>query len=82
MCDDQLYNKCYFGSKHLIEKYHNEVIKCIRLIYQSKPEKITPALKLKFFAETRHSYGHTGLLLSGGAAFGKFHYGLIKALYE
>jgi len=38
--------------------------------------------KLEFFAETRHSYGRTALLLSGGATFGKFHFGLIKALYE
>lgn len=38
--------------------------------------------KLEFFAETRHSYGRTALLLSGGATFGKFHFGLLKALYE
>jgi len=38
--------------------------------------------KLEFFAETRHSYGRTALLLSGGATFGRFHIGLIKALYE
>lgn len=38
--------------------------------------------KLTFFSETRHSYGHTALLLSGGASFGKFHFGLIKALLE
>ena len=38
--------------------------------------------KLEFFAETRHAYGRTALLLSGGASFGKFHFGLIRALYE
>ena len=38
--------------------------------------------KLEFFAETRHSYGRTALMLSGGAHFGKFHFGLLKALYE
>ena len=38
--------------------------------------------KLEFFAETRHAYGKTALLLSGGATFGKFHFGLIRALYE
>ena len=36
--------------------------------------------KMQFFAETRHSFGHTALMLSGGATFGKFHFGLIKAL--
>lgn len=38
--------------------------------------------KLEFFAETRHAYGKTALLLSGGATFGKFHFGLIRALFE
>jgi len=38
--------------------------------------------KLEFFAETRHAYGRTALMLSGGANFGKFHFGLLKALYE
>ena len=38
--------------------------------------------KLDFFAETKHSYGKTALILSGGATFGKYHFGIIKALYE
>ena len=38
--------------------------------------------KLEFFAETRHAYGRTALMLSGGANFGKFHVGLLKALHE
>ena len=38
--------------------------------------------KLEFFSETRQSYGRTALLLSGGATFGKFHFGLLSALYE
>ena len=38
--------------------------------------------KLTFFAETRHSYGKTALFLSGGASFGKWHFGTLRALYE
>ena len=78
----ELYNRCYYGTKRSIEKYHNEVIKCIKTIYYADDNKITQKNKLRFFAETRHSYGHTALMLSGGASFGKFHLGLIKALYE
>ena len=37
---------------------------------------------MEFFAETRHSYGRTALFLSGGAHFGKYHFGVLKALYE
>lgn len=78
----ELYDQCHFGTKRLIEKYHNEVIKCIQFIYYYKGTRLNMSHKLEFFAETRHSYGRTALLLSGGATFGRFHIGLIKALYE
>jgi TAG lipase / steryl ester hydrolase / phospholipase A2 / LPA acyltransferase len=38
--------------------------------------------KITFFRETRNSYGRTALLLSGGASFGTFHLGVVKALFE
>jgi TAG lipase/steryl ester hydrolase/phospholipase A2/LPA acyltransferase len=36
--------------------------------------------RLAFFNEIRHSYGRTALLLSGGAALGIYHVGVVKAL--
>lgn len=38
--------------------------------------------KLKFFNETRHAYGRTALMLSGGAAMGLNHLGVVKALLD
>jgi hypothetical protein len=38
--------------------------------------------RLAFFNETRHSYGRTALLLSGGAALGIYHVGVVKTLME
>ena len=70
------------GTKRGIEKYIDEVIKCIKVIYQADPNLMSIENKLEFFAETRHAYGKTALMLSGGAAFGKFHFGLLKALWE
>ena len=78
----QLYNQCHFGTKRNIEKYIDEVIKCVRAIYHADPTLMGIESKLEFFAETRHSYGRTALLLSGGASFGKFHFGVLKALWE
>lgn len=52
------------------------------MIYMAGPNSMTIESKLEFFAETRHAYGRTAILLSGGATFGKFHFGLLKALYE
>ena len=80
--DPSLYNKCHLGTKRSIEKYIDEVIKCLKSIYQANPNLMSIENKLEFFAETRHSYGNTALMLSGGANFGKFHFGLLKALYE
>ena len=80
--DPQLYNTCHLGTKRIIEKYIDEVIKCIKTIYYADSNMMSIESKLEFFAETRHSYGRTALLLSGGATFGKFHFGLVKALYE
>ena len=70
------------GTKRNIEKYIDEVIKCIKIIYHADPNLMSIESKLEFFAETRHAYGKTALMLSGGAGFGKFHFGLIKALWE
>jgi len=80
ICHHKLFNKCHRGTKILIENYHNEIIKCIKTLYNS--QKLPPSLKLKFFAEARHSYGQTALFLSGGGAFAKYHNGVVKALYE
>lgn len=38
--------------------------------------------RLAFFNETRHSYGRTALLLSGGAALGFYHVGVVKTLIK
>ena len=67
----QLYEQCHFGTKRVIEKYHNEVIKCIQFIYYYKGSKFDLSQKIEFFAETRHSYGRTALLLSGKRNFVK-----------
>ena len=80
--NSDLYNKTHFGTKVLIEKYHKEVFKCIKVIYDCHPGSLSLQQKLTFFAETRHSFGHTALMLSGGAGFGRFHFGLLAALFE
>ena len=82
ICDPSLYKVSYIGTKKLIEDYHNEVIRCIQFIYYFDSSKLNLNKKFKFFSETKHSYGNTALFLSGGASFGKYHLGVVKALYE
>ena len=63
-----------------ISKYNNEVKDQLNKIANS--EDINLNDKIKFFRETRHSFGRTALLLSGGASLGTFHMGVAKALFD
>lgn len=49
---------------------------------QPGEQPIPTDARLAFFNETRHAYGRTALLLSGGAALGMYHLGVVKALVE
>ncbi|KAL1201495.1 Triacylglycerol lipase SDP1 [Cardamine amara subsp. amara] len=45
-------------------------------------EELSLEEKLSFMHETRHAFGRTALLLSGGASLGAFHVGVVKTLVE
>jgi TAG lipase/steryl ester hydrolase/phospholipase A2/LPA acyltransferase len=63
-----------------IFKYLDEIKSQLDKILKSKKIELTE--KIRFFRETRHSFGRTALLLSGGASFGSFHMGVVKALFD
>ena len=83
-----LFSKALAGTKVLVETYHNVICASLNFICHAPPitpnyeETIPTDVKLAFFNETRHSYGRTALLLSGGAALGFYHVGVVKALME
>ena len=78
----ELFNICYLGTKNLIEDFHKEFILCLEFIFNLPPEKFPITNKLEFFAETRHAFGRTCLMLSGGAGLGLYHLGVLKTLFE
>jgi len=92
ICNPELHQKSHVGTKRDVEDYVNVVVFLLKRIavfspslkaLQSKQHK--HALhheKLTFFNETRHAYGRTALMLSGGASMGLLHLGVIKALLE
>ena len=49
IANPELYNQCMYGTKKLIEKYHNEVIECTRFIYYYKGTKLGLQSKVEFF---------------------------------
>eukprot|EP00884_Botryococcus_braunii_P020442 jgi/Botrbrau1/7081/Bobra.0165s0103.1 len=45
-------------------------------------ESLDIQTRLDFLRETRHAFGRTALVLSGGGALGAFHIGVVKALFD
>eukprot|EP00804_Cyclotella_cryptica_P021086 CCRYP_021109-RB/>CCRYP_021109-RB protein AED:0.28 eAED:0.28 QI:426/0.75/0.6/1/0.75/0.6/5/0/486 len=81
-----LFSRAMAGSKLLIETYHNVVCAALDYVCDApvapNDDPIPNDSRLAFFNETRHSYGRTALLCSGGAALGFYHVGVVKALME
>lgn len=59
-----------------------QVVRALNLVALENTPSVTIRQKLAFFNETRHSMGRSALMLSGGASFGCYHVGVIKALHE
>ncbi|KAI3514404.1 hypothetical protein L1887_12781 [Cichorium endivia] len=81
MCNPELH-KCRHQVPKLIKEYIDEVSTQLRMVCDSDCEEILLEEKLAFLHETRHAFGRTALLLSGGASLGSFHVGVVKTLVE
>ena len=75
------------GSTTTGNAYRETVIAALRLVATSHftdadASTVSVAERIAFFNETRHSFGRSALLLSGGATMGMYHVGVVKALSE
>lgn len=77
-----LYTQLRAGTKALIEEYIDVVVRALHLVSIETSGLVTNLDKLNFFNETRHSFGRSALMLSGGATLGMYHVGVIKCLHE
>ncbi|CAB9522298.1 Patatin-like phospholipase domain-containing protein [Seminavis robusta] len=86
-----LFSHSKAGTKVLVETYHNVVCAALEFVCDAPVDDDTDLnnnnyvpteAKLAFFNEVRHAYGRSSLLLSGGAALGFYHVGVVKALME
>lgn len=75
----RLYEKCYIGTKTLIEEFLVEYDLCFKMVQESNLPLIN---RIQFFREIRHVFGKTALILSGGGLLGMYHMGVVKTLYE
>ncbi|GLT63161.1 hypothetical protein SLA2020_357420 [Shorea laevis] len=81
MCNPELH-KGRLQVPKLIKEYIDEVSTQLRMVCDSDSEELSLEEKLSFMHETRHAFGRTALLLSGGASLGAFHSGVVKTLVE
>ncbi|KAI0723314.1 patatin-domain-containing protein [Earliella scabrosa] len=76
----RLYSETYYGTKVLIESYITEVEKALEYI-RDTPE-ISNEEKKRFFKSANTNLGTSALCLSGGASFGYYHFGVVKAFLD
>ncbi|MQM07333.1 hypothetical protein Taro_040173 [Colocasia esculenta] len=81
MCNPRLH-KGRLQVPRLIKEYIDEVSTQLKMVCDSDTEEFLLDEKLAFMQETRHAFGRTALLLSGGASLGAFHVGVVKTLVE
>lgn len=81
MCNPELH-KGRLQVPTLIKEYIDEVTKQLKKVCNSDSEELILEEKLAFMHETRHAFGRTALLLSGGASLGSFHVGVVKTLVD
>lgn len=81
MCNPELH-KGRLQVPKLIKEYIDEVSTQLRMVCNLDSEELLLEEKLAFMHETRHAFGRTALLLSGGASLGAFHVGVVKTLVE
>ncbi|CAK9184007.1 unnamed protein product [Ilex paraguariensis] len=81
MCNPELH-KGRLQVPKLIKEYIDEVSMQLRMVCDNDSEELLLEEKLAFMHETRHAFGRTALLLSGGASLGSFHVGVVKTLVE
>lgn len=82
IANPHLYKVAKFGTKRLVSEYLEEVESCLEFLCDNDFPGFSFQRKLEFFRGTGQAFGCSALLLSGGAALGMFHLGVIKTLWE
>ncbi|WP_111493625.1 patatin-like phospholipase family protein [Marinobacter bohaiensis] len=82
LSNPDLYSVARTGTKHLVSRFLDEVEQSMLYICDHPLPGATDEQKLNLFREAERVFGHTALMLSGGAAFGIYHFGVTRALWS
>jgi predicted acylesterase/phospholipase RssA len=76
----RLYSETYYGTKILAQEFIDELHSSLSFLLRSS--RLTPAEKYSLARHLHTNLGRTALCLSGGASFGYYHLGVVKALLD
>lgn len=82
LANPDLYAVARTGTKYLVTRFLDEVERSMDFICDHPMAGATEEQKLQLFLQAEKVYGQPALMLSGGAAFGVFHLGVARALWE
>ncbi len=77
-----LYQVARTGTKQLVEDYLDTVSEALHAFVRTEDPHLGAIEKLELLRSAQRNLGRPALLLSGGAAMGFFHLGVVKALFE
>ena len=82
LSNPELYSLARTGTKTLATEFLDEVENAMNFICDHPMPGVSEAQKLKLFQDAERVFGRPALMLSGGAAFGIYHIGVARALWE
>ncbi|RXK35428.1 hypothetical protein M231_07332 [Tremella mesenterica] len=78
--DPKMYSETFYGTKTLVESHVREVVADLESVRLSNEVPLDQ--KRKLFRQLNRNYGASALCLSGGAYFGYYHFGVVRALLD
>lgn len=82
LSNPELYGVARSGTKRLVTAYLDEVEQSMRFICDHPMPGVSEKQKLAMFRDAERVFGQPALMLSGGAAFGIYHIGVTRALWQ
>lgn len=82
LVDPNLYNRALAGSKFLIRDYLDQIEITLNYLCCRDFPDLPFGQKRQLFKNAAKNFGCSALMLSGGGAFGIYHFGIIKTLLQ
>ncbi|MCM0612013.1 DUF3336 domain-containing protein [Marinobacter sediminum] len=82
LANPDLYVVAWTGTKYVVSDFLDEVEQSMNFICDNDMPGVTAEQKLRLFQDAERVYGQPALMLSGGAAFGIYHIGVTRALWQ